>query len=94
MFSQYNSIPLKKESLIIFAFFFFFVVADTKNYQNGIENLSKKFTQCVFSRYYALSASSALITYIQDTLFVYYGAGTIKIEYQESEGNTIIGEYI
>lgn len=48
----------------------------------------------MFLRYYALAAASALLTYIQDHLYIYYSAGTIKIEYQESEGHTIIGKYI
>lgn len=41
-------------------------------------------------RYYALAATSALFTYIQDGLSVYYNQGTIKVNYEESEGHTII----
>lgn len=42
-------------------------------------------------RYYALAATSALLSYIQDNLYIYYAAGTIKIDYQESEGYALIG---
>ncbi|XP_018566348.1 uncharacterized protein LOC108907240 [Anoplophora glabripennis] len=41
-------------------------------------------------RYYALAAASALVTYVQDNLFVYYAPASIKIDYQESEGYAII----
>ncbi|KAG5871912.1 hypothetical protein JTB14_025004 [Gonioctena quinquepunctata] len=41
-------------------------------------------------RYYALAAASALLTYIQDSTFIYYAGGSIKIDYQESEGYAII----
>nr|CAI5857307.1 unnamed protein product [Callosobruchus analis] len=64
---------------------------------NGLETLSGL---CVPSlngillvlqhRYYAVAAASALITHIQENLFIYYAKGTIKIEYQESEGYAII----
>ncbi|VEN60293.1 unnamed protein product, partial [Callosobruchus maculatus] len=67
---------------------------------NGLEALS---SLCVPSlngillilqhRYYAVAAASALITHIQENLFIYYAKGTIKIEYQESEGYAIIGAY-
>nr|CAH7744003.1 unnamed protein product [Callosobruchus chinensis]CAH7753710.1 unnamed protein product [Callosobruchus chinensis] len=67
---------------------------------NGLETLS---SLCVPSlngillvlqhRYYAVAAASALITHIQENLFIYYAKGTIKIEYQESEGYAIIGRH-
>ncbi|KAJ8916137.1 hypothetical protein NQ315_004504 [Exocentrus adspersus] len=54
-----------------------------------------KYTGCariarIHLRYYALAAASALITYVYDNLYVYYAAGSIKIDYQESEGYAII----
>ncbi|KAJ8975293.1 hypothetical protein NQ317_011634, partial [Molorchus minor] len=41
-------------------------------------------------RYYALAAAAGLISYVQDSLFIYYSAGSIKIDYQEPEGYAII----
>ncbi|CAH1101190.1 unnamed protein product [Psylliodes chrysocephalus] len=67
------------------------------NKLNGLDMLSKL---CIPSlngivlvlqhRYYALAATSALLSYIQDNLYIYYAAGTIKIDYQESEGYALI----
>lgn len=44
-------------------------------------------------RYYALSAAAALLTYTESTLYVFYAKESIKIDYQESEDSTIIGEF-
>ncbi|KAF5303174.1 hypothetical protein FQA39_LY10087 [Lamprigera yunnana] len=41
-------------------------------------------------RYYALAAAAALLSYVETKLCVIYAKESIKIEYQESEGCTII----
>lgn len=43
-------------------------------------------------RYYALTAASALINYIENVLNVIYAFNTLKVEYQELEGYAIIGK--
>ncbi|CAG9812751.1 unnamed protein product [Phaedon cochleariae] len=73
------------------------VPRSTYNKLNGFEMLNNL---CIPSlngillvlqhRYYALAAASALITYIQDHVFIYYAPGTIKVDYQESEGYAVI----
>uniref|UniRef100_A0A6P7F7L9 Uncharacterized protein LOC114325556 n=1 Tax=Diabrotica virgifera virgifera TaxID=50390 RepID=A0A6P7F7L9_DIAVI len=64
---------------------------------NGLEILSKL---CIPSlngvllilqhRYYALAAAYALLSHLQDNLYVYHAAGSLKIDYQESEGYALI----
>ncbi|XP_072381158.1 uncharacterized protein [Diabrotica undecimpunctata] len=64
---------------------------------NGLEILSKL---CIPSlngvllvlqhRYYALAAACALLSHLQDNLYVYHAAGSLKIDYQESEGYALI----
>ncbi|KAK9888019.1 hypothetical protein WA026_000303 [Henosepilachna vigintioctopunctata] len=41
-------------------------------------------------RYYALTAASALLKFLQNNLNIFYAGGSIKIDYQESEGYAII----
>lgn len=44
-------------------------------------------------RYYALTAASALINYIENVLNIVYAYNSLKVEYQESEGYAIIGNF-
>lgn len=46
----------------------------------------------IYSRYYALTAASALFKFLQNNLNVFYASGSINIEYQESEGYALIGK--
>lgn len=42
-------------------------------------------------RYYALTAASALLNYTEKVLNIFYARESLRVEYQESEGFTIIG---
>ncbi|XP_074040955.1 uncharacterized protein isoform X2 [Leptinotarsa decemlineata] len=73
------------------------VPRSTYNKVNGMEMLShlcipnlNGILLVLQHRYYALAASCALLTYIQENFFIYYAGGSIKIVYQESEGYAII----
>ncbi|KAL3273960.1 hypothetical protein HHI36_015383 [Cryptolaemus montrouzieri] len=41
-------------------------------------------------KYYALTAASALLRFLQGNLNIFYASGSIRIDYQESEGYAII----
>lgn len=42
-------------------------------------------------RYYALTATSGLLTYLQDYMYIYYATNSIKVECEASQGYAFIG---
>ncbi|CAH0563731.1 unnamed protein product [Brassicogethes aeneus] len=73
------------------------VARNTFNKNRGLETIQEL---CIPSfnpvllvlkyKYYALASASALLVYINSTLYCYYASGTLKVEYQESEGYAFI----
>ncbi|XP_030764155.1 uncharacterized protein LOC115888541 [Sitophilus oryzae] len=67
------------------------------NRDNGMDKLFKIALSSSFplliilkNRYYTVAAAGALLSYLQDRLYIYYTSNCIKLEYESSEGYAMI----